>query len=77
MEVVEKLEAQLNIPPGIRMHWTGCPNSCGQVNIIFLALSSALSSFPSAVPGLSLCALCTHTRDEGMTFGPCCVNITI
>ena len=31
LQVVEKLEAQLDIPQGIRMHWTGCPNSCGQV----------------------------------------------
>ena len=31
MAVVQKLEEQLDIPPGIRMHWTGCPNSCGQV----------------------------------------------
>jgi len=32
MDVVQKLEAQLDIPRGIRMHWTGCPNSCGQVH---------------------------------------------
>ena len=34
LAIVEKLEAQLDIPPGIRMHWTGCPNSCGQVRLI-------------------------------------------
>jgi len=38
MEVVEKLEAQLNIPPGIRMHWTGCPNSCGQAQVADIGL---------------------------------------
>ena len=31
MEVVQKLESQLDIPKVVRMHWTGCPNSCGQV----------------------------------------------
>jgi hypothetical protein len=31
MSIVEKLEAQLSIPSTVRMHWTGCPNSCGQV----------------------------------------------
>ena len=31
MAIVEKLEAQLDLPKKVRMHWTGCPNSCGQV----------------------------------------------
>ncbi len=31
MAVVEKLEQQLDIPEAVRIHWTGCPNSCGQV----------------------------------------------
>jgi ferredoxin-nitrite reductase len=31
MAVVEKLEQQLDFPKKIRIHWTGCPNSCGQV----------------------------------------------
>lgn len=38
MAVVEKLEAQLDIPPGIRMHWTGCPNSCGQAQVADIGL---------------------------------------
>lgn len=31
MAVVEKLEQQLDFPKKVRIHWTGCPNSCGQV----------------------------------------------
>lgn len=31
MAIVEKLEQQLDIPEAVRIHWTGCPNSCGQV----------------------------------------------
>ena len=31
MAIVQKLESQLDIPKVVRMHWTGCPNSCGQV----------------------------------------------
>lgn len=31
MAVVQKLESRLDIPKVVRMHWTGCPNSCGQV----------------------------------------------
>jgi ferredoxin-nitrite reductase len=29
-QVIEKLEARLSLPHGIRLHWTGCPNACGQ-----------------------------------------------
>ncbi|MEB3265127.1 MAG: ferredoxin--nitrite reductase [Cyanobacteriota bacterium] len=28
--VVEELEQRLEIPHGVRTHWTGCPNACGQ-----------------------------------------------
>jgi len=28
--VSKELEAQLDNTPGFRMHWTGCPDSCGQ-----------------------------------------------
>ena len=30
MAIVEKLEQQMDFPKKIRIHWTGCPNSCGQ-----------------------------------------------
>ncbi len=33
MQVVEKLEAALDIPRTVRIHWTGCPNSCGQAQV--------------------------------------------
>jgi ferredoxin-nitrite reductase len=29
-QVIEQLEARLSLPHGIRLHWTGCPNACGQ-----------------------------------------------
>ena len=32
MAIVQKLEQQLDIPKKVRIHWTGCPNSCGQVS---------------------------------------------
>jgi ferredoxin-nitrite reductase len=28
--VVEELERRLELPAAVRMHWTGCPNACGQ-----------------------------------------------
>jgi len=29
-QVVEELDRRLSVPHGIRLHWTGCPNACGQ-----------------------------------------------
>jgi ferredoxin-nitrite reductase len=29
-EVLEELERRLHLPEAVRMHWTGCPNACGQ-----------------------------------------------
>ncbi len=28
--IAEQLDRELDIPQRVRMHWTGCPNSCGQ-----------------------------------------------
>lgn len=29
-QVVEELDRRLSVPHGVRLHWTGCPNACGQ-----------------------------------------------
>lgn len=49
MAIVEKLEQQLDIPEAVRIHWTGCPNSCGQVCNLTgtLILSFALERLPN------------------------------
>lgn len=31
--LVQQLEAELDIPKTVRIHWTGCPNSCGQAQV--------------------------------------------
>lgn len=33
MAMVAALEAQLSLPRPVRIHWTGCPNSCGQAQV--------------------------------------------
>lgn len=33
VELVEALDAQLELPRTIRIHFTGCPNSCGQAQV--------------------------------------------
>ena len=29
-KLAQELDAELNLPNRVRLHWTGCPNSCGQ-----------------------------------------------
>jgi len=41
MDVVRKLEEQLDVPQPVRIHWTGCPNSCGQAQIGDIGLMGA------------------------------------
>lgn len=36
--LVQELEAELEIPKSVRMHWTGCPNSCGQPQVAEIGL---------------------------------------
>jgi len=38
LDVARQLEAELNIPNGVRIHWTGCPNSCGQPQVADIGL---------------------------------------
>jgi ferredoxin-nitrite reductase len=41
MAIVRKLEEELDIPSLVRMHWTGCPNSCGQAQVGDIGLMGA------------------------------------
>lgn len=41
LELVRQLEEQLDIPRLVRMHWTGCPNSCGQAQVGDIGLMGA------------------------------------
>jgi len=38
LAIARQLEAELEIPEGIRIHWTGCPNSCGQPQVADIGL---------------------------------------
>jgi ferredoxin-nitrite reductase len=29
-DVLDALETRIDLPEAVRMHWTGCPNACGQ-----------------------------------------------
>lgn len=38
LSLVKELEAELEIPRPVRIHWTGCPNSCGQPQVADIGL---------------------------------------
>ncbi|HYW22444.1 MAG TPA: ferredoxin--nitrite reductase [Nodularia sp. (in: cyanobacteria)] len=38
LEMAEALEAELNLTRPVRIHWTGCPNSCGQPQVADIGL---------------------------------------
>lgn len=33
LALTRRLDAELDVPEPVRMHWTGCPNSCGQPQV--------------------------------------------
>jgi len=41
VELARQLDAQFAIPQRVRMHWTGCPNSCGQAQAGDIGLMGA------------------------------------
>jgi ferredoxin-nitrite reductase len=38
VDLIRQLDAELTIPRGVRIHWTGCPNSCGQPQVADIGL---------------------------------------
>ncbi len=38
LAIVKELEAELDFPKPVRIHWTGCPNSCGQPQVADIGL---------------------------------------
>jgi ferredoxin-nitrite reductase len=38
LTLIKELEAELDIPKSVRIHWTGCPNSCGQPQVADIGL---------------------------------------
>ncbi|KAG8467830.1 hypothetical protein KFE25_006882 [Diacronema lutheri] len=41
VRVAERLDAELELPRLVRLHWTGCPNSCGQAQVGDIGLMGA------------------------------------
>ncbi|CAI5463552.1 unnamed protein product [Closterium sp. Yama58-4] len=43
LQVTRQLEETLNLPEPVRIHWTGCPNSCGQVQVADIGLMGCMA----------------------------------
>lgn len=41
LKIIQTLENELTIPNTVRIHWTGCPNSCGQAQVGDIGLMGA------------------------------------
>ena len=55
LDVVRKLESELEFPRTIRVHWTGCPNSCGQAQVGDIGLMGAPAKLEGkAVEGVKI-----------------------
>ncbi len=38
VSLIEELDAEMQVPQPVRIHWTGCPNSCGQPQVADIGL---------------------------------------
>lgn len=55
LETIEKLERELNIPTGVRIHYTGCTNTCGQVQVADIGILGTQARGPDGpVPGADI-----------------------
>ncbi len=55
VELMEALEQKLEIPQTVRIHWTGCPNSCGQPQVADIGLmGTAARKEGKAVEGVDI-----------------------
>ncbi|MBE9032037.1 ferredoxin--nitrite reductase [filamentous cyanobacterium LEGE 11480] len=56
IELAANLDQELDLPNTVRMHWTGCPNSCGQPQVADLGFmgTKARNKEKKPVPGVDL-----------------------
>jgi ferredoxin-nitrite reductase len=55
LATIKALEASLSLPRPVRIHWTGCPNSCGQPQVADIGLmGTKVRKNGKAVEGVDL-----------------------
>ncbi|CAF2157806.1 hypothetical protein IGI04_025573 [Brassica rapa subsp. trilocularis] len=50
LKVTEEVERLVAVPKPIRMHWTGCPNTCGQVQVADIGFMGCLTRGENGKP---------------------------
>lgn len=50
LKVTEEVERLVSVPKPVRMHWTGCPNTCGQVQVADIGFMGCLTRGESGKP---------------------------
>jgi ferredoxin-nitrite reductase len=43
LNVTQEVEKRVSVPRPVRMYWTGCPNSCGQVQVAAIGFMGCLT----------------------------------
>ena len=55
LATIKEIEAELDLPHPVRIHWTGCPNSCGQPQVADIGLmGTKVRKDGKAVEGVDL-----------------------
>jgi ferredoxin-nitrite reductase len=55
LAMIKEIEAEFNFPHPVRIHWTGCPNSCGQPQVADIGLmGTKVRKDGKAVEGVDL-----------------------
>jgi ferredoxin-nitrite reductase len=80
--VAQKLEALVSLDRPIRIHWTGCPNSCGQVQAADIGIMGAparieVDGKKVAVPGCKIFVGGRIGEDAHLSLEPILSNIPI
>ncbi|XP_030944473.1 ferredoxin--nitrite reductase, chloroplastic [Quercus lobata] len=50
LKVAEEVERQVAVTQPVRMHWTGCPNSCGQVQVADIGFMGCMARDENGKP---------------------------
>ncbi|VVB12123.1 unnamed protein product [Arabis nemorensis] len=50
LKVTEEVERLVAVPKPVRMHWTGCPNTCGQVQVADIGFMGCLTRGDNGKP---------------------------
>ncbi|MEC8440708.1 MAG: ferredoxin--nitrite reductase [Cyanobacteriota bacterium] len=51
LEAAKKLDTELNLPEELKIHWTGCPNTCGQAYMGAIGLTGTKAKNSEGVMG--------------------------